>query len=40
MLWRAGSQTHEFQVLADTGEDELIYSDNYAANIESASTKK
>ena len=35
-----GSKTHEFQVLADTGEDELIYSDNYAANIETAKTKK
>lgn len=35
-----GSQTHEFQVLADTGEDQLIYSDSYAANIETAATKK
>ena len=35
-----GSQTHEFQVLADTGEDELIYSDSYGANIETAVTKK
>jgi len=35
-----GSQTHEFQVLADTGEDELIYSDSYAANIETANTQK
>ena len=35
-----GSQTHEFQVLAETGEDELIYSENYAANIETAKTQK
>jgi prolyl-tRNA synthetase len=34
------SQTHEFQVLAQTGEDELIYCEttNYAANIEKAVT--
>lgn len=34
------SQTHEFQVLADTGEDELIYCEKtgYAANIEKAVT--
>jgi len=35
-----GSQTHEFQVLADTGEDILIYSKNYGANLETATTKK
>lgn len=33
-----GSYSHEFQVLADTGEDEIIYStdSDYAANIEFA----
>jgi prolyl-tRNA synthetase len=33
-----GSTSHEFQVLADTGEDEIFYSDesDYAANIEKA----
>ena len=35
-----GSQTHEFQVLAETGEDELVYSDSYGANIETAVTTK
>ena len=30
----------EFQVLADSGEDELVYSDSYGANIETAVTKK
>ena len=35
-----GSQTHEFQVLAETGEDELVYSESYGANIETAVTKK
>lgn len=35
-----GSQSHEFQVLAETGEDQLIYSDSYGANIETAITKK
>jgi prolyl-tRNA synthetase len=34
------SKTHEFQVLADTGEDQLIYSKGYGANIETAKTKK
>lgn len=34
------SQTHEFQVIADTGEDLIIYSEegNYAANVEKAKT--
>lgn len=34
------SQTHEFQVLAETGEDELVYCENtgYAANREKAVT--
>ncbi|MDR1012273.1 MAG: proline--tRNA ligase [Coxiellaceae bacterium] len=33
-----GSKSHEFQVLADSGEDQIVYSDmsNYAANIEMA----
>lgn len=33
-----GSTSHEFQVLAETGEDEIFYSDgsDYAANIEKA----
>jgi len=33
-----GSRTHEFQVLADSGEDTILYSDasDYAANIELA----
>ena len=35
-----GSQTHEFQVLAETGEDELVYSDSYGANIETAVASK
>ena len=36
------SKTHEFQVLAENGEDEVIYSekDNFAANIEAAVTKR
>lgn len=34
------SQTHEFQVIADTGEDTIIYSEagSYAANVEKAQT--
>jgi prolyl-tRNA synthetase len=34
------SKTHEFQVLADSGEDQVVYSKegNYAANIEKAQT--
>jgi prolyl-tRNA synthetase len=38
----AGSQTHEFQVIADTGEDEIIYcaETGYAANSEKAVTKR
>ena len=33
-----GSRSHEFQVISDTGEDEIVYSPNtdYAANIELA----
>ncbi|MEZ2722182.1 proline--tRNA ligase [Paenalcaligenes hominis] len=33
-----GSRSHEFQVIADTGEDEIVYNPNsdYAANIELA----
>tara|TARA_R110000868_G_scaffold100128_1_gene275333 strand:- start:792 stop:2510 length:1719 start_codon:yes stop_codon:yes gene_type:complete len=36
------SQTHEFQVVAETGEDEIIYcaETGYAANIEKAKTKR
>ncbi|MCO4792662.1 MAG: proline--tRNA ligase [Bacteriovoracaceae bacterium] len=35
------SKTHEFQVIADTGEDDLILSESgYAANIEKAETKR
>lgn len=35
------SKTHEFQILADTGEDELILSESgYAANVEKAETKR
>lgn len=36
------SKTHEFQVVADTGEDALIYcrETGYAANIEKAQTKR
>lgn len=36
------SQTHEFQVVAETGEDEIIYcaETGYAANIEKAQTKR
>lgn len=36
------SQTHEFQVVAETGEDEIIYCSEtgYAANIEKAQTKR
>ena len=34
-------QTHEFQVIAETGEDDLILSDGgYGANIEKAETKR
>lgn len=35
-------KTHEFQVIADTGEDEVIYcaETGYAANIEKAQTKR
>jgi prolyl-tRNA synthetase len=37
-----GSQSHEFQVLADAGEDVIFYSDtsDYAANIEQATSLK
>lgn len=37
-----GSASHEFQVLADSGEDLIFYSDNstYAANIEQATNLK
>ena len=37
-----GSASHEFQVLADSGEDLIFYSDssNYAANIEKATSLK
>ena len=33
-----GSRSHEFQVIADTGEDEIVYNpdSDYAANIELA----
>jgi len=36
------SKTHEFHILAEAGEDELIYCDKtgYAANIEKAQTKR
>ncbi len=34
------SKTHEFQVIADNGEDHLVYADGYAANIEKAKTKR
>lgn len=35
-------KTHEFQVIADTGEDEIIYCSEtgYAANVEKAQTKR
>ena len=38
----ADSKTHEFQVIADAGEDSLIYCQKcgYAANIEKAQTKR
>jgi prolyl-tRNA synthetase len=38
----AESKTHEFQALADTGEDAIIFSSDtgYAANIEKAQTKR
>lgn len=37
-----GSASHEFQVLADSGEDLIFYSDqsNYAANVEQATSLK
>lgn len=37
-----GGRNHEFQVLADSGEDEIVYSEDshYAANIETAKTKR
>ncbi|GAB4009676.1 MAG: proline--tRNA ligase [Bdellovibrio sp.] len=36
------SKTHEFQVIADTGEDKIVYSseEKFAANIEKAQTKR
>ncbi len=36
------AKTHEFQVIADSGEDEIIYCSDtgYAANIETAETKR
>jgi len=36
------SKTHEFQVIADTGEDKIVYSasEGLAANIEKATTKR
>ena len=38
----AGSQTHEFQAIAETGEDEIIFCEatGYAANVERAQTKR
>lgn len=38
----AGSKTHEFQIIADNGEDDIITAKaiNYAANIETAATKR
>ena len=38
----AQSKTHEFQVIADSGEDEILYceSGKYAANIEKAKTQR
>lgn len=38
----AGSQTHEFQVVADNGEDDIVEvkSLNYAANVETANTSR
>jgi prolyl-tRNA synthetase len=38
----ADSKTHEFQVLAETGEDEIVYCDKtgYSANSEKAQTKR
>lgn len=38
----ADSKTHEFQVVAETGEDQIIYcpQTNYAANIEKARTRR
>ncbi len=36
----AGAKTHEFQIIADTGEDDIVTAKeiNYAANIETAAT--
>ena len=34
------SQTHEFQALANNGEDQLVVAGDYAANIEKAKTKR
>lgn len=38
----AGSKTHEFQIIADTGEDDIVTAPaiNYAANIETAQTTR
>ncbi|MEK6625952.1 MAG: proline--tRNA ligase [Bdellovibrionota bacterium] len=33
-------KTHEFQLLAKSGEDLLVYNESYAANIEKAKTKR
>ena len=37
-----GNSSHEFQVIADSGEDQIVYSDNgdYAANLELEEAKK
>ena len=40
LMAEQGQKTHEFQVLAETGEDTIVYSDSYAANIERAKTKR
>ena len=36
----SGQLSHEFQVLAQTGEDIIVHSDSYAANVELARTKR
>lgn len=37
----AGAKTHEFQVIADEGEDRIVYSkQGYGANVERAETKR
>ena len=40
MMADSDQQTHEFQVIADVGEDTVVFSKSYCANIERAQTQR